>query len=247
VTSLVRGLGDKFVDNVAYWELKANLDLSSEHLVLYKMATVTTPEQKVILVGEYGVGKSSLFRRFMSNTFTTATDRQSTMGLDNFGKVYNVGEKKLKLQLWDTGGMGRVASITSSYYKFSEAAILVFALDNPDTFHILSQHLLDIVTYAENAKIFLCGNKYDQKARISITDSDMEAFCEQCHNLVSGIYKTSCRTGEGVEEMFLDIATQLTTTNRSRLELQTMDMEEDEMRSFQVTPREEVTGPSCSC
>ena len=45
--------------------------------------------------------------------------------------------------------------ITSSYYKHSEAAILVFALDNPDTFHILSQHLLDIVTYAENAKIFL--------------------------------------------------------------------------------------------
>ena len=51
-------------------------------------------------------------------------------------------------------GMERVASITSSYYKHSEAAILVFALDNPDTFHILSQHLLDIVTYAENAKIF---------------------------------------------------------------------------------------------
>ncbi len=58
-------------------------------------------------------------------------------------------------QLWDTGGMERVASITSSYYKYSEAAILVFALDNPDSFHILSQHLLDIVTYAENAKIFL--------------------------------------------------------------------------------------------
>ena len=59
------------------------------------------------------------------------------------------------ITVWDTGGMERVASITSSYYKHSEAAILVFALDNPDTFHILSQHLLDIVTYAENAKIFL--------------------------------------------------------------------------------------------
>jgi Ras-related protein Rab-6A len=210
------------------------------------MATVKTPEQKVILCGEFGVGKSSLFRRFMSNTFTTATDRKSTMGLDNYGKIYNVGEKKLKLQLWDTGGMERVASITSSYYKYSEAAILVFALDNPDTFHILSQHLLDIVTYAENAKIFLCGNKYDQKSRISITDSDMEAFCEQCHNLVSGIYKTSCKTGEGVEEMFTDIATQLTTTNRSRMELQTIGMEET---SFQVSPCQEATemDPTCSC
>lgn len=195
------------------------------------MASVKIPEQKVILCGEYGVGKSSLFRRFMSNSYTEATDRKSTMGLDHFGKKYTVGEKDLKLQLWDTGGMERVASITSSYYKYSEAAILVFALDNPDTFHILSQHLLDIVTYAENAKIFLCGNKFDQKARIVISDSDMEAFCEQCHNLVSGIYKTSCKTGEGVEEMFIDIAKQLTQVNRSRMELQTI-----EERSFQVNP-----------
>lgn len=72
--------------------------------------------------------------------------------------------------------MERVASITSSYYKFSEAAILVFALDNPDSFNVLSQHLLDVVTYAENAKIFLCGNKYDLKTQIQVTDADMENF-----------------------------------------------------------------------
>ena len=112
------------------------------------------------MCGEYGAGKTSLFRRFSSNIFVKATDRASTLGLDHFGKIFKVGEnegngKEIKLQLWDTGGMERVASITSSYYKFSEAAILVFALDNPDSFHILSQHLLDIVTYAESAKIFL--------------------------------------------------------------------------------------------
>ena len=42
----------------------------------------------------------------------------------------------------------------------------------------------------------------------------MEAFCEQCHNLVSGVYKTSCKTGEGVHEMFRDIASQLGEANR---------------------------------
>lgn len=109
----------------------------------------------MILIGEYGVGKSSLFRRFTTNTFVTATDRTVTLGLDNYGKVFEANGKPMKLQLWDTGGMERVASITSSYYKYSEAAILVFALDRPDTFHVLAQHLLDIVTYAENAKIFL--------------------------------------------------------------------------------------------
>ena len=40
----------------------------------------------------------------MSDTFTTSTDRKSTMGLDHFSKVYDVENKELKLQLWDTGG-----------------------------------------------------------------------------------------------------------------------------------------------
>jgi len=222
---------------------KENAKTSVRSIDIFTMASVKVPEQKVILCGEYGVGKSSLFRRFMSNTFTDSTDRKSTMGLDHYGKKYTVGDKDVKLQLWDTGGMERVASITSSYYKYSEAAILVFALDNPDTFHILSQHLIDIVTYAENAKIFLCGNKCDQKSRIAISDSDLEVFCEQCHNLVSGIYKTSCKTGEGVEEMFTDIAKQLTQVNRSRMELQRIEEE----GSFHVNSAPEPDDSGCGC
>lgn len=61
---------------------------------------------------------------------------------------------------------------------------------------------------------FRCGNKFDLKSKIQVTDADMEGFCEQCRNLVSGIYKTSCKTGEGVEEMFQDIAKQLANCNK---------------------------------
>lgn len=127
----------------------------------------------------------------------------------------------LQLQLWDTGGMERVASVTSSYYKFAEGAILVFALDSAASFHSLSQHLLDIVTYAENAKIFICGNKSDLEGREpEVSDAEVEAFCEQCHTLISATYKTSCKTGEGIEEMFEDISRILVEANRSKMDLQ---------------------------
>ncbi|XP_054714353.1 ras-related protein Rab-1D-like [Uloborus diversus] len=207
------------------------------------MATTKVPEQKVILCGEFGVGKSSLFRRFATNTFVSCSDRHSTLGLDHFDKIFNVHGRSVRLQLWDTGGMERVASITSSYYKFAEAAILVFSFDSPDSFNILSQHLLDIVTYAESAKIFLCGNKTDllsQNSNDSITDADIENFCEQCHNLVSGIYKTSCKSGAGVEEMFNDIARQLVGTCRVK------DIELEVKDSFKVSAQDEPN-QSCSC
>lgn len=61
------------------------------------MATVRVSEQKVILTGEYGVGKTSLFRRFCSNTFTNASDRQSTLGLDHTSKVYHSNGKDVKV------------------------------------------------------------------------------------------------------------------------------------------------------
>lgn len=206
------------------------------------MATIKCPEQKVILCGEYGVGKSSLFRRFATDTFVTTCDRASTLGLDHFDKTYTIDDRQVKIQLWDTGGMERVASITSSYYKFAEAAVLVFSFDNPDSFNILSQHLLDIVTYAENAKIFLCGNKIDLKNQIEITDADIDNFCEQCHNLISGVYKTSCKMKLGVDEMFSDIAKHLVDHNRSRKELEAATKD-----SFKLHTEEDSLVQSCGC
>lgn len=61
------------------------------------MAIVKTPVLKVILCGEYGVGKSSLFRRFINNTFVPNSDRRSTLGLDHFEKLYELTDKDVKV------------------------------------------------------------------------------------------------------------------------------------------------------
>ena len=61
------------------------------------MAAVKIPEHKVILCGEFGVGKSSLFRRFAADTFITATDRKSTLGLDHYEKIYKTKYREIKV------------------------------------------------------------------------------------------------------------------------------------------------------
>lgn len=135
--------------------------------------------------------------------------------------------------------MERIASVTSSYFKFAEVAILVFSVDNAQSFHSLSQHLVDVTMWAESAKIFLCGNRTDLESEVS--DFDVQNFCEQCHGLISATFKTSCKNNEGVKEMFEEIAKSLVENNRARLELQAL-----ETHGFKVHPPEENV-ESCSC
>lgn len=61
------------------------------------MAATRLPEQKVILCGEYGSGKSSIFRRYANNTFVTSSDRSSTLGLDHYSKSFTANDREVKV------------------------------------------------------------------------------------------------------------------------------------------------------
>jgi GTPase SAR1 family protein len=161
--------------------------------------------------------------------------------------------------------MERVASITSSYYKFAEAAILVFDLNNPDTFHSLAQHLLEVASYAENCKVFLCGNKVDLVDDLNDDNSnsgsmssvreydhvsirDMEQFCEQT-SIITNMYVVSCKSNQGVSQMYQDISRQIKNASRARYELARNAVLHDEL-PFQLTDSEEhatESQESCAC
>jgi Ras-related protein Rab-6A len=61
-------------------------------------------------------------RRFMNDSFTEATDRKSTMGLDHYGRTFHVADRDLKLQLWDTGGRQRTSLPIRVRYLLSNSA-----------------------------------------------------------------------------------------------------------------------------
>ncbi|XP_005096325.1 GTP-binding protein ypt1 [Aplysia californica] len=205
------------------------------------------PSFKVILHGEYGVGKSSIFRRFMNDTFTQATGKQSTIGLDQCTRTIDLGSQNVKLTLWDTGGMERMSFIGSSYYRGAHAALLCYSVNNKDTFSILSQYILDIVMNAEGAKIFLCGNMTDQlgpegSEGNAVTDTDLDQFMSQCQDVLSGVYRVSCKDSSGLEEMFRDMARVLHQDTMSR-----MTMRRDMIRPGDTPEREQTTEKKRCC
>ena len=185
------------------------------------------PEVKVILLGEFGVGKTSIFRRYSLGTFidTSGMDwsqyREFTLGLDNYKKNFecstsNNETKTISLRLYDTGGLERIGSIGNSYYKSAEAALLVFARNNIDSFNCLTQHLLEVLSFGENAKLYLVSNKVDLNDN-EVSDDDIRTFMDQ-FPVIEDYFQISCRTNQpSVDEMFCAIAQKLVSSSTNRL------------------------------
>ncbi|KAF9678960.1 hypothetical protein SADUNF_Sadunf07G0090600 [Salix dunnii] len=76
---------------------------------------------KLLMIGDSGVGKSSLLLSFTSDTFE---DLSPTIGVDFKVKFVNIGGKKLKLAIWDTAGQERFRTLTSSYYRGAQGIVM---------------------------------------------------------------------------------------------------------------------------
>ena len=159
---------------------------------------------KVVLVGNAGVGKTCLVRRFTQGLFPPG--QGATIGVDFMIKTVEVDNEKIKLQIWDTAGQERFRSITQSYYRSASALILVYDISCQPTFDCLPDWLREIQEYA-NAKVLkiLVGNKTDRDDR-EIPREVGEEFAKQ-----HGMYflETSAKQADNVERLFYEIAAEL--------------------------------------
>ncbi len=81
---------------------------------------------KMIIIGNSGVGKSSLLRRLVDNVFPEKL--QSTIGVDFQFKTFHIEGKSVRVEIWDTAGSEQFRSIVSAYYRGCDAVVLVFSL-----------------------------------------------------------------------------------------------------------------------
>lgn len=123
------------------------------------------PAWKVILVGEEGVGKTSLFRRIHHHDFFP--NAKSTIGIDHCTVPVTVSGQQCQLDLWDTGGSERHQSMTMSYYRRSSAVLFVFSRDSASSLVNLEHWLQDTRLFAPDAVCFLVASKQDLVGEIN--------------------------------------------------------------------------------
>ena len=132
---------------------------------------------KVLLIGNSGVGKSSLFLRFVDDIWEDSF--VPTIGVDFKVKTLSIEDKKIKLQIWDTAGQERFRTIISSYYKGAHGILLIFDLTDIESFKSLNNWLIEIERNAnKNVIKVLIGNKCDLTEERKVSVQEVNEFAE---------------------------------------------------------------------
>ena len=163
---------------------------------------------KLIVIGDSGVGKSCLTMRATKEYFEDFYS--PTVGFEFFTFNIKINDKCIKLQIWDTCGQEVYRSLISSFYRNSSLAIMVYSVDNEDSFKHLDSWLNEIKTQSNpDVKIFLIGNKTDLEDKRVIQFEQGENFSTE--NKLNYFVETSAKTGFNAKNVFIQAAKLLYT------------------------------------
>ena len=160
---------------------------------------------KVVLLGESGVGKTSIISRFINDTFEeglVTTTGASYAGKDMVFKDYD--NQVVKFEIWDTAGQEKYRSLTQIFYKDASIAILVYDITSEESFEEVQNYWYEQLKESapKDIVIGLAANKSDLFHNEKVPEEKARKFAQE----IGAIFKlTSACTSVGVEELFVSV------------------------------------------
>ncbi|KAL5776779.1 hypothetical protein ACOSP7_009705 [Xanthoceras sorbifolium] len=164
---------------------------------------------KLLMIGDSGVGKSTLLLSFTSNSFE---ELSPTIGVDFKIKYVTLGGKKLKLAIWDTAGQERFRTLTSSYYRGAQGIIMVYDVTRRETFTNLSDiwaKEIDLYLTNQDCIKMLVGNKVDKESERVVSKKEGIDFAREYGCLY---LECSAKTRVNVEQCFEELVLKILDT-----------------------------------
>ena len=159
----------------------------------------STIRYKVAIVGDGGVGKTTLLRRYATGKFHES--RIMTIGVDFQTIEVDLKGQPIKLTVWDLAGQERFAPFRDSFYKGARAIALVFDVHDRASFDDFPHWLQETQRVVPDAYLVVNGNKPDLPRVVAIEDGKAYAA-----SINAAYVETSALTGEGVRQFFRYLA-----------------------------------------
>jgi len=160
-------------------------------------------QKKVCILGAFGVGKTSLVRRFVESIFSD--EYLTTVGVKIEKKTLTVGSEQVSLILWDVAGEDDTTAIRMSYLRGAAGYLLIVDGTRAETLDVASRIRERVTSEVGPVPFLLLLNKADLTDEWELP----EALDPGLEEAALSIVRTSAKTGHGVEEAFQDLADRL--------------------------------------
>ena len=161
-------------------------------------------EAKVVLLGDSGVGKSSMAMRYVEDKFDE-NEKSVTIGGAYLPKVVPLSNgRSVKLHIWDTGGDKRFEKMTHIFYKDADAAIIVYDVSEAESLNVAKKRIEELAANPENKGVYMAvvANKSDKTPANRFIVDQGKRLAEES----KAIFKmASAKTGEGITELFKQV------------------------------------------
>ncbi|XP_064632505.1 ras-related protein Rab-7a [Lineus longissimus] len=161
---------------------------------------------KVIILGDSGVGKTSLMNQYVNKKFSN--QYKATIGADFLTKEVMVDDRLVTMQIWDTAGQERFQSLGVAFYRGADCCVLVFDVTMPNSFKTLDSWRDEFLIQAsprdpENFPFVVIGNKIDLENR-AVSAKRAQGWCHSKGDIP--YFETSAKEAINVEQAFHTVA-----------------------------------------
>ncbi|KAA0153195.1 hypothetical protein FNF27_07777 [Cafeteria roenbergensis] len=160
-------------------------------------------ELKFLLVGDSGVGKTCILLRFCDDAFHDTFI--TTIGIDSKTRMLDVGSRKARIRVWDTAGQERFRTLSTSYFRKAQGALMVYDVSERSSFDSISRWLYQLQEHGDShSAIALVGNKADlPEASRKVSTAEGRELAEE---MGLPFFEVSAKAGAGVEAAFLGLS-----------------------------------------
>jgi len=162
---------------------------------------------KVIILGDSGVGKTSLMNQYVHKKFSN--QYKATIGADFLTKEVVVDDKLVTLQIWDTAGQERFQSLGVAFYRGADSCVLCYDITDQKSFDSLDNWMEEFLSHAaprnnESFPFVVLGNKADMPNKRQVNAARAMQWCQNKGNIT--MFETSAKEAVNVDQAFQTIA-----------------------------------------